>query len=68
MIEQVEIKGQLSIFDIDEIEIKLYEVLKENACHCEIRSYYLHNDYSPSLKIKPLAFRHGMKVRLDKEC
>ncbi|WP_242262376.1 hypothetical protein [Bacillus cereus group sp. BfR-BA-01345] len=24
--------------------------------------------YSPSRTRKPLAFRHGMKVRLDKEC
>ena len=50
MIEQVEIEGQLSIFDIDEIKIKLYEVLKANACHCEIRSYYLHNDYLGEVK------------------
>lgn len=50
MIEQVEIEGQLSIFDIDEIKIKLYEVLKANACHCEIRSYYLHNDYMGEVK------------------
>lgn len=45
MIEQVEIEGQLSIFDIDETKIKLYEVLKANGCHYEIRSYYLHNGY-----------------------
>lgn len=50
MIEQVEIEGQLSIFDIDETKIKLYEVLKANARHCKIRSYYLHNDYMREVK------------------
>ncbi|RWS37909.1 hypothetical protein EKA14_27885 [Bacillus mycoides] len=37
--------GQLSIFDIDETKIKLYEVLEANNYHQEIQSYYLHNDY-----------------------
>ncbi len=32
-------EGQLSIFDIDETKIKLYEVLEANGCHYEIRSY-----------------------------
>lgn len=50
MIEQVEIEGQLSIFDIDETKIKLYEVLEANARHCKIRSYYLHNDYIREVK------------------
>lgn len=50
MIEQVEIQGQLSIFDIDETKIKLYEVLKANGYHYEIRSYYLHNDYMGEVK------------------
>ncbi|MGH0554385.1 hypothetical protein ACQVQB_14950 [Bacillus pretiosus] len=26
-------EGQLSIFDIDETKIKLYEVLEANGCH-----------------------------------
>ncbi|EJS62419.1 hypothetical protein [Bacillus cereus] len=43
--EVAEIEGQLSIFDIDETKIKLYEVLKANNYHYEIQSYYLHNDY-----------------------
>ncbi|HGH7173597.1 TPA: hypothetical protein ACJMKJ_001088 [Bacillus wiedmannii] len=50
MIEQVEIEGQLSIFDIDETKIKLYEVLEANGCHYEIKSYYLHNDYIDEVK------------------
>ncbi|SCM12099.1 Uncharacterized protein BCRIVMBC120_05781 [Bacillus wiedmannii] len=43
-------EGQLSIFDIDETKIKLYEVLEANGCHYEIRSYYLHNDYMGEVK------------------
>ncbi|WP_141532020.1 hypothetical protein [Bacillus cereus] len=43
--EVAEIEGQLSIFDIDETKIKLYEVLEANNYHYEIQSYYLHNDY-----------------------
>ncbi|WP_283746328.1 hypothetical protein [Bacillus cereus] len=50
MIEQVEIEGQLSIFDMDETKNKLYEVLGTNGYHCEIRSYYLHNDYLGEVK------------------
>ncbi|MDM5235110.1 hypothetical protein QUF83_02465 [Bacillus cereus] len=50
MIEQVEIEGQLSIFDIDETKIKLYEVLKANDYHHEIKSYHLHNDYMGEVK------------------
>ncbi|HGH7176291.1 TPA: hypothetical protein ACJMKJ_003887 [Bacillus wiedmannii] len=50
MIEQVEIAGQLSIFDIDETKIKLYEVLEVNGCHCKIRGYYLHNDSMGEVK------------------
>ncbi|MGE1053301.1 hypothetical protein ACQGS7_17900 [Bacillus sp. GFa4/2] len=48
--EVVEIEGQLSIFDIDETKIKLYEVLEANGYHSEIRSYYLHNDYLGEIK------------------
>ncbi|HDR4573343.1 TPA: hypothetical protein QCQ70_004089 [Bacillus cytotoxicus] len=43
-------EGQLSIFDIDETKIKLYEVLEANGYHCEIRSYYLYNDYAGEVK------------------
>ncbi|CAM4223720.1 hypothetical protein [Bacillus paramycoides] len=50
MIEQVEIEGQLSIFDIDEMKIKLYEVMEANNYHDEIKSYYLHNDYMGEVK------------------
>ncbi|PFV81707.1 hypothetical protein COL05_12695 [Bacillus sp. AFS059628] len=50
MIEQVEIEGQLSIFDIDETKSKLYEVLEANGYHYEIGSYYLHNDYMGEVK------------------
>lgn len=50
MIGPVEIAGQLSIFDMDETKIKLYEVLEANGYHCEIRSYYLHNDYLGEVK------------------
>ncbi|HDR7893327.1 TPA: hypothetical protein QCY29_005848 [Bacillus toyonensis] len=46
MIEQMGIvEGQLSIFEIDETKIKLYEVLEVNNYHHEIKSYYLHHDY-----------------------
>ncbi|WP_170955617.1 hypothetical protein [Bacillus wiedmannii] len=46
MIEQMDIaEGQLSIFEMDETKIKLYEVLEANGYHHEIKSYYLHNDY-----------------------
>ncbi|MFD6509369.1 hypothetical protein [Bacillus sp. NPDC060175] len=45
MIEQVEIEGQLSMFEMDETKIKLYEVLEANNYNYEIQSYYLHNDY-----------------------
>ncbi|QWH26547.1 hypothetical protein EXW51_00225 (plasmid) [Bacillus mycoides] len=45
MLEQVEIEGQLSMFDMDETKIKLYEVLEANNYNYEIQSYYLHNDY-----------------------
>ncbi|PEA74977.1 hypothetical protein CON92_26995 [Bacillus wiedmannii] len=38
-------EGQLSIFEMDETKIKLYEVLEANGYHHEIKSYYLHNDY-----------------------
>lgn len=47
---QVDIEGQLSIFDIDETKIKLYEVLDTNNYHHEIKSYYLHNDYVGKVK------------------
>lgn len=39
--EVVEIEGQLSIFEIDETKIKLYEVLEANNYYHEIQSYYL---------------------------
>ncbi|ETT86950.1 MULTISPECIES: hypothetical protein [Bacillus] len=45
MLEQVEIEGQLSMFDMDETKNKLYEVLEANNYHYEIKSYYLHHDY-----------------------
>ncbi|WP_144508207.1 hypothetical protein [Bacillus thuringiensis] len=48
--ELVEVAGQLSIFDIDETKNKLYEVLEANGYYCEIRSYYLHNDYLGEVK------------------
>nr|WP_306648135.1 hypothetical protein [Bacillus wiedmannii] len=38
------------MFDIDETKNKLYEVLEANSYHCEIRSYYLHNDYMGEVK------------------
>ncbi|MBY7125182.1 MULTISPECIES: hypothetical protein [unclassified Bacillus (in: firmicutes)] len=51
MIEQVDIaERQLSIFEMDETKIKLYEVLEANGYHHEIRSYYLHNDYMGEVK------------------
>ncbi|TXR64169.1 hypothetical protein DM800_15890 [Bacillus sp. AY18-3] len=46
----MDIEGQLSIFDIAETKNKLYEVLEANGYHCEIRSYYLHNDYMGEVK------------------
>ncbi|MDQ7236387.1 hypothetical protein QYM13_21740 [Bacillus pacificus] len=42
--------GQLSMFDMDETKIKLYEVLEANNYHHEIKSYYLHNDYMGEVK------------------
>ncbi|MED1436933.1 MULTISPECIES: hypothetical protein [Bacillus cereus group] len=50
MIEQVEIEGQLSMFDMDETKIKLYEVLEASNYNYEIQSYYLHNDYMGLVK------------------
>ncbi len=50
MLEQVEIEGQLSMFDMDETKIKLYEVLEANNYNYEIQSYYLHNDYRGYVK------------------
>ncbi|MDK3010862.1 hypothetical protein ORM30_29435 [Bacillus cereus] len=35
---------------MNETKIKLYEVLEDNDYHCEIRSYYLHNDYMGEVK------------------
>lgn len=42
--------GQLSMFDMDETKIKLYEVLEANNYHHGIKSYYLHNDYMGEVK------------------
>ncbi|MCU4992363.1 hypothetical protein OCF10_26135 [Bacillus cereus] len=42
--------GHLSMFDMDETKIKLYEVLEANNYHHEIKSYYLHNDYMGEVK------------------
>ncbi|MGQ4706053.1 hypothetical protein [Bacillus thuringiensis] len=42
--------GQLSMFDMDETKIKLYEVLEGNNYHHEIKSYYLHKDYIGEVK------------------
>uniref|UniRef100_UPI00037F23EC hypothetical protein n=1 Tax=Streptococcus sobrinus TaxID=1310 RepID=UPI00037F23EC len=50
MLDQVNIEGQLSIFDIDETKIKLYEVLEANNYNYEIQSYYMHNDYRGAVK------------------
>ncbi|MGY3419148.1 hypothetical protein ACVWY4_005377 [Bacillus mycoides] len=50
MIEQVEIEGQLSMFEMDETKIKLYEVLEANNYNYEIQSYYMHNDYRGYVK------------------
>uniref|UniRef100_UPI001F5BE055 recombinase family protein n=1 Tax=Bacillus thuringiensis TaxID=1428 RepID=UPI001F5BE055 len=33
-----------------------------------IKEPFINVNYSPSRTRKPLAFRHGMKVKLDKEC
>lgn len=41
---------QLSIFEIDETKIKLYEVLEANNYNFEIRNYYLHQDYMGAVK------------------
>lgn len=41
---------QLSIFEIDETKIKLYEVLEANNYNFEIQNYYLHNDYIGAVK------------------
>ncbi|MEK7014675.1 hypothetical protein [Bacillus sp. FSL R9-9410] len=50
MIEQVEIEGQLSMFEMDETKNKLYEVLEANNYNYEIQSYYMHNDYRGYVK------------------
>ncbi|RWS38086.1 hypothetical protein EKA14_27805 [Bacillus mycoides] len=42
--------GQLSMFDMDETKIKLYEVLEANNYDYGIQSYYLHNDYMGEVK------------------
>ncbi|KAA6470192.1 MULTISPECIES: hypothetical protein [Bacillus cereus group] len=42
--------GQLSMFDMDETKIKLYEVLEANGYHHEIKSNYIHNDYMGEVK------------------
>lgn len=47
---EMDIEGQLAIFDIDETKTKLYEVLAANNYHHEIKSYYLHNDYMGEVK------------------
>ncbi|WP_242491306.1 hypothetical protein [Bacillus cereus] len=36
---------QLSIFEINETKIKLYEVLESNGYNYEVQCYYLHKDY-----------------------
>lgn len=41
---------QLSIFEIDETKIKLYEVLEANNYNFEIQNYYLHQDYMGAVK------------------
>ncbi|KAA0766421.1 hypothetical protein [Bacillus sp. SH5-2] len=41
---------QLSIFEIDETKIMLYEVFGANNYHHEIKSYYLHNNYMGEVK------------------
>ncbi|PEK34087.1 hypothetical protein [Bacillus pseudomycoides] len=41
---------QLSLFEIDETKIKLYEVLEANNYNFEIQNYYLHHDYIGAVK------------------
>ncbi|PDZ91008.1 hypothetical protein COO14_20935 [Bacillus toyonensis] len=41
---------QLSMFDMNETKIKLFEILEANGYHHENKSYYLHNDYIDGAK------------------
>ncbi|KMP74374.1 hypothetical protein TU62_16750 [Bacillus cereus] len=66
----------IKIFQWNEVTQPIRE--RNSSIFCDTEDYIadkmtaLHIDhdeyYSPFRTRKPLAFRHGMKVRLDKEC
>ncbi|MDP7981015.1 hypothetical protein [Bacillus multifaciens] len=41
---------QLSIFEVDETKLKLYEALEVHGLHYTIQNYYLHYDYKGLVK------------------